>query len=408
LGDPGEDNTYGKGIINLEAAFNFLSLTNTPVAPNTSEYDLEITQIMLPDVMCSGTYDIEVEIHNAGSLEFGGGQIELKLDGNQSGITTWNGTLLPGESTTVMVAGIDLLVGTHEIQATLELFSNQIERELINNSRVKKFHVQSESALPFAESFESNDLSANGLFIRNPDYNRTWDTTSTAGLENSRYSARMQFLSYARKGQWDDIYLPSVDVPASADSFVVRFDYAYRFRNATLADTMEVAYSDDCGNTWNTIFRKGGQELSTIDTLWTNFKPFSASHWQNVHLNILPLISGNSVMLRFSGNNRGGSNLFLDNIGIYSETDPTGIETKTRIEVDVLPNPANEFVQIKTHNNLRIEQVCLRDMQGRLVLHTNVSNPVTSIQTSNLDTGIYFIEIQTEKGAVTKKLVVTH
>jgi subtilisin family serine protease len=408
LGDPGEDNTYGKGIINLEAAYNFLSLTNTPVPPNTSQFDIEISKILIPDVLCSGDYTVEVELHNSGSVEFGGGQIELFLDGNQSGIATWSDALLAGQSTVVTVANVNMQPGTHEILAKNSMFSDQIERELINNSRVKKFQVQGTSALPFAESFESNDLSENGLFIRNPDYNRTWDTINTAGLLNSHYSARMQFLSYARKGQWDDIYLPTVEVPANADSFIVRFDYAYRFRNATLADTMEVAYSDDCGNTWNAIFRKGGEDLSTIDTLWTNFKPFNASHWQKAHLNILPLLTGSSVMLRFSGNNRGGSNLFLDNIGIYSETDPTGIELPMQVDFDVMPNPAHEFVQIKTHSNLQIEQVDLRDMQGRLIFNSKTKNTIFNVDISSLKSGVYFIEIQTQKGSATKKLIVAH
>jgi hypothetical protein len=268
--------------------------------------------------------------------------------------------------------------------------------------------VQNTALLPYAESFESNDLSSNGLYLRNPDYNRTWDTINTLGLVNSYYSARMQFLNYTRKGQWDEIYLPTMDIPSNADSFVVRFDYAYRYRSATLSDTMEVAYSDDCGFSWNPIFRKGGSELTTVDTLWTNFKPFNSTHWANFHSNLLPLISGTKVMLRFSAYNRGGSNLYIDNIGIYTESDPTGILLTEEFSYNLMPNPANNIVTIQLEKESHEVDISLRDIQGRLVYQMESSSINTSIDISSISNGIYFFEVVSSSGKATRKLVVSH
>ena len=46
LGDPGEDNVFGRGIIDVHAAFLHLSQNNTPVDPNNVPWDLHIFQAL--------------------------------------------------------------------------------------------------------------------------------------------------------------------------------------------------------------------------------------------------------------------------------------------------------------------------------------------------------------------------
>ncbi|MCB0820751.1 MAG: S8 family serine peptidase, partial [Bacteroidetes bacterium] len=60
LGETGEDNVYGKGVINLENAYNFLSLNNEPVPPLQSGFDVTISGFNLGEVVCEGTHDVRV------------------------------------------------------------------------------------------------------------------------------------------------------------------------------------------------------------------------------------------------------------------------------------------------------------------------------------------------------------
>ena len=48
LGDIGEDNTYGMGMIDVLGAYNYLAQTYTPTPPNSIPYDLMITEILSP------------------------------------------------------------------------------------------------------------------------------------------------------------------------------------------------------------------------------------------------------------------------------------------------------------------------------------------------------------------------
>ena len=408
LGEVGEDNTYGKGMINLEAAYQFLSLTNTPVPPNTSSYDLRLTKILMNDVVCRGNQTVEVEINNAGSLVLGGAILNILVDGAEVGSYSWTGLLIPGASEQVSLGTVNLTPGDHEIIVQMNLTSNVIERSVLNNSWVKRVHVQLQDILPYAESFESNDLSDNGIYVRNPDFSKTWDTTHTSGLNNSNFSARMQFLSYSRKGQWDEFYLPSLSIPNGADSVMLRFDYAYRFRTASLADTLEVGFSSDCGQTWTPAFRAGGEELSTIDTLWTNFRPFSPSHWQTFRMNLLPQLEGDQLMVRFSAYNRSGSNLYVDNIGIYTTTDPTGIEFTSVQALSVYPNPSQDRVNFNFMSGTD-GHYSVYDLLGKKQLQGNLLAGVKqqSISVENLPAGIYILRVQSDGLEAASRMVVT-
>ena len=408
LGEVGEDNTYGRGIINLEAAYTFLAASNTPVPPNTSGFDMAISEIVGNGFACAGNYQPSIVLKNVGTeIINGGGMINWTIDGNGGGTSMWNGTLLPGVQTNYTLTPATLLPGYHEIIATFIPNGIFIERDLNNNSRVLHVYVQPSVELPYAESFENNDLSLNNWLALNYDNSKTWDTTHTAGLSNSHYSARMPFLSYANRKQNDDLITPVVNVPANSDSLFLRFDVAYRFRGATLSDSLEIAVSGDCGATWNTVFHKGGQDLATVDTLWTNFRPYSASHWDYYKLDLLPYASNGSIMARFRGYNGGGTNLFLDNIGIYSSEDPTSIETPA-LTAEVFPNPSNDVLNIRLSQTGISAQLQLIDLQGRLVQQSSINKGMTqgTMSVQGLSKGIYFLRIQSNNAAAVKKVVV--
>jgi hypothetical protein len=71
----------------------------------------------------------------------------------------------------------------------------------------------------------------------------------------------------------------------------------------------------------------------------------------------------------------------------------------------IYPNPAENTVTLNSHTSL-IERVTLTDLNGRVVLSKNI-NALQDIQLniSNLNTGLYFISVQTDKGIGTSKIV---
>jgi hypothetical protein len=407
LGEPGEDNNYGRGIINLESAYNFLLQSHTPVPPNTSTRDMLLESLLIPDIICAGAFTTRAVLLNAGQTPVAVGSINLKDNGIDKGTVNWTGTLNPGQRDTIDLPTIEFAAGTHELFASLTLSETIVERELINNSRVRKLKVQPLKDLPYAEGFEGSSIPGLDWYIVNPDLSRTWDTTHTRGLENSSFSARMAFLSYVSQNALDDLISPAINVPQATDSLTIRFDLAYRFRNVSLVDTLELDISSDCGSTWSRIYKKGGLNLSTTDTLWTSFRPFKASHWRTERIDVSSYASaGGTVLFRFRTKNDGGSNLYIDNIGIYSAEDPTLIEENFPQWL-LFPNPTINQVNFRMNSSASRTNYMLIDLQGRILTQGII--PLGQIHGSvylqGLESGIYFFMLENQYGRSMKKLI---
>jgi hypothetical protein len=68
------------------------------------------------------------------------------------------------------------------------------------------------------------------------------------------------------------------------------------------------------------------------------------------------------------------------------------------------PNPTSDFVNIKSNSNLT--QVRIFNQAGQVVFKENVSGNEMKVETSNFNTGTYFVEITSDAGTVTSKLIV--
>ena len=72
---------------------------------------------------------------------------------------------------------------------------------------------------------------------------------------------------------------------------------------------------------------------------------------------------------------------------------------------NVYPNPASDFVKVSTDNSQQTT-VRIYNVLGMLVEEIEINPNETEINVSDYNSGVYFINIQTENGNVTKKIVV--
>ena len=112
-------------------------------------------------------------------------------------------------------------------------------------------------------------------------------------------------------------------------------------------------------------------------------------------------------MIRFRGINGSGTNLFLDNIGIYSASDPTIIETIS-LQAHIFPNPTNDFVTIKLGQTGQHVSVDIIDLQGRIIQKQWIDKSQDQLQVSlgSLQSGIYFVRLISKNGNAIKRIVV--
>jgi polyhydroxybutyrate depolymerase len=70
--------------------------------------------------------------------------------------------------------------------------------------------------------------------------------------------------------------------------------------------------------------------------------------------------------------------------------------------IRVFPNPTNNLINIEINNLLELKEIILYNTLGE---NLNLKSTDGLIDLTNLNTGIYFLNIKTSKGAITKKVV---
>ncbi len=70
---------------------------------------------------------------------------------------------------------------------------------------------------------------------------------------------------------------------------------------------------------------------------------------------------------------------------------PTGLATATAKNIHVYPNPASDFISIECNTNAEVK---ILDITGKLVKQLNIGDGATTIQVSELSSGLYVLQIQ--------------
>ena len=111
-------------------------------------------------------------------------------------------------------------------------------------------------------------------------------------------------------------------------------------------------------------------------------------------------INADGFMEMIVGNARGGLSMFTTDIasGISSTDNPT-----EKIGVRLYPNPTKNIVTIELDNNIEPIALSLHSIEGKLV--RKYTGNVQEISVENLNSGLYLLNIQTEQGEITERII---
>ena len=410
MGESGEDNIYGMGLIDCLAAFEYLSLTNTPTNPFETIYDVEVLDILEPksEISCSSTINPSFVIVNNGDSTLYNMNILVNLDGEELTNYTWEGTLLSGESITETINEFTIdedVTQKHEFQIQVSL-DNIYEKDIFNNSLLQRFSYHGSTEVPFIETFESNSLETNNWKIENIDDDRTWEIEETEGIYGSTLSAKMPMYNYYNIGQRDVLISPNINLNEETE-YNLYFSYAHQHRNiGSFEDSLIVEISTNCGENFHRVFAKGGESLETTDTLDLNFEPSYASHWKNETIVLAEYIpDASSIILKISTVNGKQNNLYLDNVIISSEEE-FNISEELVNTLSIYPNPANSTIQLvyKGIKN-KATLVDLLDISGRVLETKTLNNGELTWDVSTYQTGYYIFKVKSPSGTINKSFI---
>ena len=402
LGPVGEDNTYGRGLIDVFAAYQLLAQTNTPVNPNAIKYDLAIKDVSRPlgdEVICDSIYNPVITLINLGDSAIN----SVALTVYQNGIPVYSNSTLPTPGLNAKGA-IQVLNMNFQFPLTsgnhiwvLNVNSNKNEFDLVNNERYIRFRKLSEFNLPLLEDFENGIIESKWTVI-NPDQEITWDTTSIIGIPGNTTALKIDLSHYQpRQNQKDELRSHSISLPSTAQNIGLGFDVAYQPRttNVQFHDTLRVWISEDCGASFSLYSEKYGSQLSSTNTTGALFQPTDSSDWRRDNIDISAL-AGKSIVVSFESVNRLGSDLYLDNISVYAGPfDPVAIRENNKPTFKLYPNPANDVLNIEIENAHRSGfEIEIVDVNGRVITRKTIDESKSKIDVSGFADGVYFISLK--------------
>ncbi|MEO1626963.1 MAG: S8 family serine peptidase [Bacteroidota bacterium] len=145
LGEPGEDNDYGMGIIDVKAAYDYLvAQGNTPVPPEIPSMDILMAGMELPDVLCRNENPSgRALLENNGSETITSAKIELYVDDMRNPVRVMDMTesLAPGQRRWIDLP-IDLLgAGRHTIMVRAVQPNGGEDELLTNNGQRRRINI---------------------------------------------------------------------------------------------------------------------------------------------------------------------------------------------------------------------------------------------------------------------------
>lgn len=82
----------------------------------------------------------------------------------------------------------------------------------------------------------------------------------------------------------------------------------------------------------------------------------------------------------------------------------TGIdESNPKVNVDVYPNPFADFIRIDCEKVMK--SISIYSTSGQMVFSSDLEDNLTEINTASFNEGIYFVQIRTGEGLITKKVL---
>ena len=293
------------------------------ISDDDAGVDLLISPGVVNEICTGSVVDVSVNLINIGTNVQTGFPVYYQMDNYAIVTDTFTGNLVGG-TTELFVFSQSLSLsgqGAHTIKVWTELTNDGAHCNDTLVSEIQYFELL--SAFPFIEDFQSGVFPPATMIINNPDGLVTWEeaiVTGSTGVQTK--AAFIDNLTYNNQGSEDYISTVSFDL-SNTNYGVLEFDVSYSPYSTYYSDGLRIDISTDCGLTYNQIYLKEGDSLSTSTGFTTtSWAPSSAADWRHDTIDISNY-TGGIAKIRFVNINGYGNNLYIDNIGLTNTNQET-------------------------------------------------------------------------------------
>ncbi|MCO6479079.1 MAG: S8 family serine peptidase, partial [Phaeodactylibacter sp.] len=151
LGEPGEDNDYGMGIINVPAAFEYLvGRGHEPAPPVEAPNDVVLLRVDAPAPSCEGRASAKALVMNNGTEAVTSLQFHYFLEGEPLAgrEQSWEGVLAPGAIVEVRLDPLEALPGEYELLVEIVAANEEPDQRSLNNQLKRRLRVVEDEKIP--------------------------------------------------------------------------------------------------------------------------------------------------------------------------------------------------------------------------------------------------------------------
>lgn len=379
-------------------------------------YDAQIYNFKMENVYCDTLVVANIIIRNLGSNSINTLEINYQLN-DQNATFTWSGDLGSYQHKIISLPVLLTSKTNNTLKVSVGLINTTYQDTVIENNELSTdFDVVTEGIpYPIYEGFEINSPydwyynESGSLFSWYGDNQVYRDGNNSVGCFNT-------ILFFYTQGDVESFYSSPINL-SSIQNPKMAFDYAYNYHKYTppyfttdvvYADTFEVAVSFDCGETYKTLFRKGGVDLATSPNPILN--PLSIAEcffipkdneWKTQMIDLSAYASQQQAIFKFSCISGMGGCINIDNIVFAADASVKNISTENN--VIIYPNPA--FNQLNINNNEPMDYAVIYDLIGKKVKTISINNTQAIIDVSSLEKGVYFLQIHSKQEIINKKFI---
>lgn len=372
--------------------------------------DGSLIKILSPDYFtCDGNLKPSVLLENNGNDTIKNISLLYKTDETDWRSVQKQTKIAPYKTDVIELTDLTVSAGKRLLSVAIEKVNETIDQKNDADSLSKEIIIKTPAKLPLSELFTSSDLPNEWNFI-NETSSTSW-ISNVIERANNKYSLNLRNTTNELKSSNAYLISPWFQFEKN-DSLILSYDYTFgklqQFDEQTF-DTIQIDISKDCGSTFEKVY------LSTGNNLLTGFaKPGSINyipaenHWRSTRINLSEFVRNNEkFILKISCSLGGSSNLYLDNIHVFTSNVPDKLKNDGYM---IRPNPFSNGFRIDLFPDAeKLNKIEIYNANGQMVYYSNKNQtPYTNIVDINIPhvgNGLYFVRLFFKDKSITKRLI---
>ncbi|MEN8115489.1 MAG: Ig-like domain-containing protein [Bacteroidota bacterium] len=173
-------------------------------------------------------------------------------------------------------------------------------------------------------------------------------------------------------------------------------------------------FGDGSGNQFRYMIKDGDGDLEASRWYTADWKGWKLISWDLTNDTVVAYSSGNGVLegsfFKIEGIHMThpatadlAGALYFDGLRFIKKQTPVAAQIiQSDNDITVYPNPARNTIKIEAIKNIR--SVAIYNLSGQFIQKEDINRPESIIDIAHLETGVYFVKIETALGTKTSKL----